>query len=58
MQKETFITEQDVLVNVKYHPHITNEEKKSFKRHLNLILKGRNVQPNLIKIKTRKKCQN
>ena len=58
MQKETFIPEQDVLVNIKYHPDISTEEKKAFKRNLGLILKGKKIQPNLIKVKTRKKCQN
>ena len=37
--EETSIPMEDVLIRIKYHPDITEKDKKDFKHHLNIILK-------------------
>ena len=37
MNEETFIPMEDVIIKIKYHPDITEKDKKEFKRHLYLM---------------------
>jgi len=45
MKHETFIPMDDVMVKIKYHPDITEKDKKEFKHHLSLILRYGKTEP-------------